>query len=194
MVGTIDGATLFAGMPLVFVPIDVARALVAGGRPVVSAVLVDGRPTSVPSGLHARTRAQIIEQAKGPVERPILTLHLVRVLLAVVAAMIIGAVVYLASIERTRDIAVLRAVGTPGSLLALGVASQALVVAAVAASLAVVLELVLAPVFPLTVHLGLADLLAMPIIAAVVAMLSSYAAIRRTLRIDPSEAFAGAGG
>ncbi len=192
--GTLEGTTLFAGMPLVFTPIDAARDLVAGGRPVVSAVLVDGSVDLAPDGLHTLSRAEIIAEAKGPVERPILTLHLVQVLLAIVAAMIIGAVVYLASLERTRDVAVLRAVGTPGSMLALGVAAQALVVATVAAALAVALEVALAPVFPLTVHLTVADFVLLIVVAVVVAVASSYLAIRRTLRIDPSEAFAGAGG
>lgn len=192
--GTLEGTTLFAGMPLVFTPIGAARDLVAGGRPVVSAVLVDGSADQVPEGLHALSRADIVAEAKGPVERPILTLHLVQVLLAIVAAMIIGAVVYLASLERTRDVAVLRAVGTPGSMLALGVAAQALVVATVAAVLAVALEIALAPVFPLTVHLTIADFVLLVVIAVAVAVASSYLAIRRTLRIDPSDAFAGSGG
>lgn len=192
--GTLDGTTLFAGMPLVFTPIDAARALVAGGRPVVSAVLVDGSVAQAPEGLHVLSRDHIVTEAKGPVERPILTLHVVQLLLGIVAAMIIGAVVYLASLERTRDVAVLRAVGTRGSLLALGVGAQAFVVALAAAALAVGLEILLAPVFPLTVHLTVADLILLPVIATFVAVASSYLAVRRTLRIDPSEAFAGAGG
>ncbi|WP_436794847.1 patatin-like phospholipase family protein [Actinospongicola halichondriae] len=192
--GTLDGTTLFAGMPLVFTPIDAARHLVAGGRPVVSTLLVDGAVDQVPDGLHVLARSDIVAEAKGPVERPILTLHLVQVLLAIVAAMIIGAVVYLASLERTRDVAVLRAVGTPGSMLALGVAAQALVVAAVAAALAVGLEIVLAPAFPLTVYLTVGDFAFLVVTAGLVAVGSSYLAVRRTLRIDPSEAFAGAGG
>ena len=139
--GTLEGTTLFAGMPLVFTPIDAARALVAGGRPVASAVLVDGSVAEAPAGLHVLSRSDIVTEAKGPVERPILTLHLVQFLLGIVAAMIIGAVVYLATLDRTRDVAVLRAVGTRGSMLALGVGAQAFVVALAAAALAVVLEI-----------------------------------------------------
>ncbi len=194
VVGEVADATLFAGMPLVFAPVDVVRARLAGGAAVASALLLDAEPLLVPAGFHVRTAGEVAEAAKGPVERPILTLHVVRVLLGLVAAMIIGAVVYLASIERTRDVAVLRAVGVERSMLAAGVAAQALVVALTAAAAAVVLEGVLAPLFPLAVHLTGADLLVLPLLATLIAVLASYAAVRRTLRVDPSAAFAGAGG
>lgn len=194
VVGLVDDATLFAGMPLVFVPVEVARQQLAGGAAFASAFLADGAPTAVPAGMHVLTASEVAEAAKGPVERPILTLHIVRALLAIVAAMIIGAVVYLASIERTRDVAVLRAVGVEGSMLATGVAAQALAMAIIASLGAIALQVVMAPVFPLAVYLTATDLVLLPVLAAGIAMAASYAAIRRTLRIEPSAAFAAAGG
>lgn len=195
VVGEVDDTTLFAGMPLVFVPIEEARRLVgAEDTPFVSAVLLDGPPDTVPDGLHVLTSSDVAEAAKGPIERPILTLHILQVLLAVVAALIIGAVVYLASVERSRDVAVLRAIGVNASMLAIGVATQALLMALVAALAAIALQTALAPVFPLQVHLTARDFVALPVVAIVIAMLASYASIRRTLRVDPVEAFAGAGG
>lgn len=194
VVGTVADSTLYAGMPLVFVPIEQAWERLSGGAPFASAVLLEGEPASVPEGLHVRTADEVATAAKGPLERPILTLHLVRGLLAIVAAMIIGAVVYLASIERTRDVAVLRAVGVRSPMLAVGVAVQALAMAVVAAIIGIGLQELAAPAFPMAVHLTATDLLVLIATAAVVAMVASYAAIRRTLRIDPSAAFAGAGG
>ncbi len=194
VVGTVRDSTLYAGMPLVFLPVAQSWERLSGGTPFASAVLLDSEPVTVPEGLHVRTAEQVAVAAKGPLERPILTLHLVRALLAIVAAMIIGAVVYLASIERTRDVAVLRAVGVRSPMLAIGVAVQALAMAVVAAIIGIGLQELIAPVFPMAVHLTTADLILLVVTAAVVAIAASYAAIRRTLRIDPSAAFAGAGG
>jgi len=41
--GLVSGATVFAGMPLVFVPLEVARDLIVDGEPLLSAVVGERR-------------------------------------------------------------------------------------------------------------------------------------------------------
>ncbi len=53
MVGRTDDTTLLAGVPLVFMVLEDAQDLVFRSRDVISAVLVDGEPTSVPDGMVA---------------------------------------------------------------------------------------------------------------------------------------------
>ena len=193
VVGIVDDASVFAGMPLVFVPLETARALVVGGEPLISALVVDDVP-DLPAELQALEASAVADDALGPVERPVTTLRLVQILLAVVATLIIGAVVFLATLDRLRDIAVMRAMGVRSSVISLGVVVQSVGVGAVAGVFAVIIQLFLAPVFPLDIHLGTTDRLLLVGVAIVVAAAASYGAIRRTLRIDPSQAFAGPGG
>ena len=193
VVGVIPEATVLAGIPLVFVPIDAARDLVVDGRPLLSAVLVDGEPATLPEGMQAPTSAEVAESTRQPLERPITTVQLVRALLTLVAALIIGAVVYLATVERTRDLAVLRATGTQARVLGTSVAAQAVVVGVLASLIAMGLQALMAPAFPMRTHLSPANLWLLPAIATLIAVAASYGAIRRTLRVDPVSAFAGPG-
>ena len=73
---------------------------------------------------------------------------MIAVLLWVVAALIVGSVIYLSALERTRDFAVLKAVGVSTRSVLAGLCLQAVIVAVVAAVLGGLLSLVLGPLFP----------------------------------------------
>ncbi len=190
--GVVAETTVFAGMPLVFVPLDAARDLVVEGQPLLSALVVDQLP-ELPPTLRSLEPAEVAEDALGPIERPIATMRLVQVLLAVVASLIIGAVVFLATLDRLRDIAVLRAMGVASRPISIGVAAQALVIGLVASIIALIVQTLLAPVFPLRVYLDLGDRIVLVAVSMIVAAAASYGAIRRTLRTDPAAAFGGPG-
>lgn len=192
--GTVDDATALAGMPLVFVPLQTARDLAYRGQPLATALIVDGQVTAMPEGLQLLSNADVAEDAKRPLERAISSLHLVRVLLWLVAAMIVGAVVYLSALERQRDFAVLKAVGASTRALLGGVAAQGALIALSAAVAAAVLAEVVAPAFPLDVFLTGRTLVQLPLVAVFVALAASAAALRRVHRADPAAAFAGPGG
>jgi putative ABC transport system permease protein len=190
--GIVAETTVFAGMPLVFVPLDVARTDVVQGAELLSALVVDDVP-ALPALLQALPASAVAEDALGPIERPIATMRLVQVLLAIVATLIIGAVVFLATLDRLRDVAVLRAMGVESSTIAVGVAAQALVIGLVAAVVALGIQALLAPAFPLRVHIETPDRLLLVVVSMAVAAAASYAAIRQTLRTDPAQAFGGPG-
>ena len=69
-----------------------------------------------------RSADDVAEDALGPLEDAIASVDLVRALLWLVTAVIIGAVVFLSALERQRDFAILRAMGTPRRALLLAVA------------------------------------------------------------------------
>lgn len=189
---TLD-ATMFAGMPLVFMGFGDAQKLVYRGQALATAVLVDGELGNVPEGFATLSNEEIAADATRPLEKSISSINLIRALLWVVAAMIIGAVVYLSAIERHRDFAVLKAVGASNRSLLGGLAFQGMLIALISASLAGVLQKLLLPVFPLHVHVTAATLILLPVAAVGVALLASVAGLRRVARADPATAFAGPG-
>jgi putative ABC transport system permease protein len=111
-----------------------------------------------------------------------------------VAAVIIGAVVYLSALERVRDFAVLKAMGVSNRSLIAGLALQAVLVALGAVAIAAIFQLVLAPAFPLEVTVPNRAFLQVPAFAVVMALVAGAVGMRRVARADPAAAFAGAGG
>ena len=193
VVGIVAGATLLAGVPVTFVPLEHLAGLVPDRDAAVSAVLFDAPPAASVVATDVFEMEEIARATQEPLDSAIQTIDLLRVLLSIVAVMIISTVTYLSTIDRQKDIAVLRAMGTGPTALAATVALQAVVLAVVAAALAIGLQALVAPIFPMRVFLRTSDFLLLPVYAMVIALLASYGAIRRTLRIDPATAFGGPG-
>ncbi|HVR32696.1 MAG TPA: ABC transporter permease [Acidimicrobiia bacterium] len=191
VVGVTEDTTLLAGQPIVFVGLDDVRTTLFGGAPVTSAVL--GTPDVLPPGVQILTPTQVAEDALGPLESAVSSIDLIRVLLWLVAAIIIGAVVYLSALERSRDFAVMRAVGAPIRKLGGSLAIQALVIALVGVAVAAVLQYFIVPVFPMTVRVPARSLWQLPLVAVLVSLGAAAGGMRRVRRTDPAQAFAGPG-
>ena len=191
--GLTDRRTMFAGMPLVHLPIAEAQALVYRGQPLATAVLVAGTPSSVPAGFTLLSPDAVADDATRPLERSIASVNLIRLLLWLVAALIIGTMTYLSALERRRDVAVLKAVGASTVQLGASIALQGVVIALVAAAGAGVLQAIVAPVFPLDVSVPSRALLQVPLIAVVVSLLAGVVGLRKAVSTDPALAFAGPG-
>ena len=193
VVGETVNTTLLAGIPVVFVTLSDAQDLVFRTDQVISAVLVDGEVESFPDGAKVMTADEVAEDVLEPLDGAIASIDLVRVLLWIVAGIIIGAVVYLSALDRQRDFAVLKAVGASNSSLLGSLAIQAVLVAFFAVALAAVLQIFLASMFPLEVRVPPRAFWQLPALAVVVALAAGVAGMRKVLRSDPSQAFAGAG-
>lgn len=191
VVGLTSDTTLLAGQPALFIRIFDSRAVLFEGAPVTMAVLV--APGSAPdvAGTVVLTADQVAEDALGPLESAVSSIDLIRILLWVVAAIIIGAVVYLSALERQRDFAVLLAVGGRSRQLSASLAIQAVFVALLSVGLAAILQALAVPVFPLKVRVPTASLWQLPAVAVVVSLLAASAAMRRVRRTDPATAFGG---
>jgi putative ABC transport system permease protein len=191
VVGLTHGLTLFGSVPNVYVPIEIARGLAFNGAPMSSTVVTRGTPTSLPSGLHGVTNADAKADAMRPLLKAIRTIDLLQIFLWIVAASIIGSVMYLSAMERVRDFAVLKATGASDRTLLLGLAAQAVLVALASALVGELLSLVLPYAFPIPVTTPLVSALSLPLVALVVGLVASVAGVRRALAVDPASAFGG---
>ena len=171
-----------------------AQQLVFRSTDVVSAVLVVGEASALPPGTYALDADDVAADTLAPLDGAIASVDLVRALLWVVAAIIVGAVVYLSALERQRDFAVLKAVGVSNRTLRASLALQAVLVALLAVAVAALLQLALAPAFPLRVRVPARAFWQLPVFAVVMALVAGAAGMRRVARSDPALAFAGAGG
>jgi putative ABC transport system permease protein len=191
VVDVVRGITYFAGQPVVFVPLSDAQRMVFSGQPLATAVVTRGVPRSAPPGFRVMTNHDIVADMERPMAQASQTVAFVRTLLWAVAAGIVGAIVYLTALERTRDFAVLKATGASTRSLFAGLALQAVVLALSAALLAMGIERVLQPAAAMSVEVSASDLVTLPVVAVVVGVLASLVALRRAVTVDPATAFGG---
>ena len=189
VVGTIDGRTYFGGVPVVYLTLPDLQELSFDGRDLANTIVYTGSSNRLPPGLAGLTNAEVREDLLRPLEGATQAIDLLRVLMWLVAAVIIGAVIYLSTLERLKDFAVLKAVGGESRSLAGGLALQSILTSLFSAALAALLATLLAPGFPVPVTIGAGSFLAMTLIALVVGVLSSLIALRKVLRVDPGLAF-----
>jgi putative ABC transport system permease protein len=193
VVGETNRTTVLAGIPFAFVVLSDAQELTYGADDVISGVLVEGQPTSIPPGAKTMSSDEVAQSVLTPLEGAIASIDLVRALLWLVAGIIVGAVVYLSALDRQRDFAVLKAVGAPNRALLGSLALQAVLVALLAVAVAAIIQLFLAPRFPLAVTVPQRAFWQLPVSAVVMALVAGAVGMRKVLKADPSQAFAGAG-
>jgi putative ABC transport system permease protein len=193
VVGLTDDTTILAGIPLVFMPLEDAQQLIFRSTDVVSGFLVDGEVASLPAGTTLIAADDVAADTLEPLDGAIASVDLVRVLLWVVAAIIVGSVVYLSALERQRDFAVLKAVGVSNRTLLSSLALQAVLVALVSVAVATVLQRLITPAFPLRVRVPSRAFWEVPVLAVAMALLAGVAGMRRVARSDPAMAFAAGG-
>jgi putative ABC transport system permease protein len=189
VVGLVDGVTYFAGEPVVFVTLRAAEQLNLGGEPLATAILARGTPNGSIPGFIVLNTAEVRSDLARPTAQAQKTIQLIEVLLWLVAAGIIGAIVYLQALERRRDFAVLKAVGTPSSYLFAGLMLQAVILAIGAAAIGILVEMPMSRASAMAVHLSAIDILAVPIVALLVGMAASVLPARQAAKVDPALAF-----
>lgn len=185
----VGGRTIFGGQPMLFVDLPVAQQLRFGSTDLASAFLLTGGRQPPASGFVLRSNDHIVDSLLGPMEGAIRTVDLLRLFMWLVAGIIIGAITYLSALERIRDFAVLKAVGGGSRQLASGTTISAVLTSLLAAIVAVGVAFGLAPLFPMPVDLQPVDVVVLLVAAVLVGVLSSLAALRRVLKVDPALAF-----
>lgn len=189
VVGRTTGRSAFAGFPVVFLRLDDARTIAFGGRPLATALAVAGRPTRLPPGLaEATPQAARADLLRG-LRNGITAIDNCQRFLWVVAAVIIGVVMYLSSLERRRDFAVLKALGGRSRTLAAVLTLEAVTVSMLAALAAMAAGRLLVPLFPLPVVIPTRALVMLPVTALVAGVFASLAGLRRAVGVDPALAF-----
>jgi len=192
VVGLTKGLTLLGGIPNVYASIDDVRDISFQGAPLITTVVTLGAPTGDTPGLTVLTTDEVEADTLHAMQDAIASIDNSRALMWVVAAIIVAALMYVTSLERLRDFAVLKSLGSSSRLLFAGVAAQAVTITLLAAVFALFAAKVLEPMFALPIVLPTSAFIALPIIAVIVGLLSSLVALQRAISVDPSSAFAAA--
>ena len=192
VVGIVNGSGLYGGMPNVFLTLADVQALTFGGSPLFTSIAMRGHPERDLEGARIVTIAETKEDLLQSLGSGRQTINFVGVLLALVAACIVGSVVYLSALERVRDFAVFKATGTGTPALLGGLAVQAMIVSLVAAGVGALFALLLAPNFPMPAEIPTSAFVILPVVAIIVGGLASLAGLRRAITVSPALAFGGA--
>lgn len=191
VVGIVESSTALGHQPNLFFTVAGAQQAVFSGQPLISSIGLHGPPARVPDGYRAVDRNGAVDDLLRPLKPAYEAIRIIAVLLWIVAALIVGSVIYLSALERTRDFAVFKALGASTRAVLAGLALQAIVVAVVAAALGALLSVALAPLFTMRVAVPQSAYLLLPVIGVVIGLLASAAGLRRAVTVDPALAFGG---
>ncbi|HEX9767337.1 MAG TPA: ABC transporter permease, partial [Nitriliruptorales bacterium] len=192
IVGTTTGRTIAGGLPTLYASVEDVQDAVFQGAPFIQAVALQGTPDALPDGYRLLSPTAVVDDVMRPMQRLTYSLNLISILLWAAAAAVVGSIIYLTAVERTRDFAALRAIGVGRRALLAGLAVQGILVTAIAALLSFGIAIAMMPMFPTPLTLtGSAVILLVPV-AVLVGVLASAASIHRVLSTDPALAFASA--
>ena len=192
VVGLTSGLTLLGGIPNVYGSLEDVQDVAFQGAGLITTVVTVGTPTEPTTDLAVLTSEQVKDDTFHAMKDAVASIDNSRALMWVVAAIIVAALMYVSALERLRDFAVLKSLGSSSGLLFFGVAAQAVVISLLAAVFALGASQVLKPMFPLPIVMPAGAYVILPVIAVVVGLLSSLVALRRAIGVDPSSAFAAA--
>jgi putative ABC transport system permease protein len=192
VVGVSHGLTINAGLPDVYVPLSDAQAVLFGGRSLATSIATKGIPAELPPDLVSISPAVAQSDLVRPLRNGMTAIDNCRIFLWVIAAVIIGVVVYLSALERVGDFAVLKALGTSSRRLFESLALEAVIIAILAAIVGAICARALVPLFPIPIVIATREFFALPVIAAVVGILASLGGLRRAVGTEPALAFGGA--
>ena len=189
VVGTVDNRTMTGGTPLVYMTLTAVQKAVIGGRPLITVIVTTGTPAAVPAGLVVLSPSTVVTSTVGQLRTGVQSIDNTRWLMWFVAAAIVASMLYVAALERKRDFAVLKALGSSSGALFLSLVLEAVVVTLLAAVLAEFLATLLTPTFAQPVDITLDARLVLPLIAVLVGVIASVTALRRVTGADPAAAF-----
>jgi putative ABC transport system permease protein len=191
VVGLADQVTWYFGTPTLFLALQDAQGVAFAGQPMAMAILTQGVPRTDPPGLQVLSSRQAIVDLERPLVRGTQSIDLINVLLWLVAAGIIGSIVYLSALERLREFAVFKATGASNRSLLVGLALQAVILSGMAAVLAAGIARLLALAFPFDVEIPPLAFPRLVAVAMLVGLAASAAGLRRAVGVQPALAFGG---
>ncbi|WP_321884051.1 ABC transporter permease [Burkholderia cepacia] len=136
--------------------------------------------------LKAYTAAQSINlQLMGSNRLILFQLALFRDILVIIAGIVIGLIIYTFTLDKLHEIAMLKLLGAPNSLVYGMILQEALLMGLIGTLLGSVLEFAVEPFFPRRVLATAGDMIQMLIAMTIVTLLASILAVRRAMRTDP---------
>jgi putative ABC transport system permease protein len=191
VVGTTTDRSLDGGVPIAYVALRTAQQIALGGRPLVTAVVTKGVPHRAPPGLAILANQPVEQQTVQTLASAVASIKNSRTMMWVVATIIVAALIYVSALQRTRDFAVLKALGSSSGKLFASLCLQAVLVTLLAAGFAAVACNALRGLFDQPVVIPTSAFLTLPLVAVVVGLLSSLVALRTATGADPVTAFGG---
>jgi putative ABC transport system permease protein len=188
VVGLMEDSTVFAGLPLAFVPLETAQLTLLNNEDIVSGALVDAGSEISPV-LRVMTPGEVARDTRAPLDSAIESVSIVRLLLWAVTGVLIGTMVFATATGRVRDIALLKAIGGRDAWLAASLILEAALIALIATAVAAGLQQLARPLFPLTIRIPPATWWQVPLIALAVALVAASLGVRKVWNTSPSEAF-----
>lgn len=125
---------------------------------------------------------------KGAVERSRKQLELFRAILTVVSAIVMTLIVYTLTLDKLRDLAMLKLIGAPSRVILSMIVQQSVVLGMVGLVLARLLGYKLFPLFPRRVVITDEDLIQLALVVLGISVLASGLGVWRALRVSPNEA------
>lgn len=174
----------------------------AGGTDTVNAVIArlhPGADAAAVAGVVRRwkhlTALTDAEQSdlltRSLVQRARMQLGLFTVVLLFVSAVIISLIIYTMTMDKLREIATLKLIGAPDRTIVGLVLQQTLLLGGAGYLAAIAWVFAVRDVFPRTVALGVAEVVAMAGVIGAICLLASVLSIRAALRIEPQQALGG---
>ena len=191
VIGLVKDRTIGGGMPNAYVSLRDAQLLGFGGRPLVTAVVTKGVPASAPHGLSIVPATTIEEQTQQTLSAAAASLVSARTLMWLIAALIVAALIYVSALQRVRDFAVLKALGTSSRMLFGSLCLQAVIVTFLAAGFGASICTLMKGIFKQPVAIPASAFVTLPLVAVAVGVLASLVALRTATRADPAAAFGG---
>lgn len=189
IVGVVHGRTILGGSPDVWTTLHDAQAVVFGGQNLLTTVVTQGSPASLPDTLKIMSPQEVRKDTMTPMISAVQSINNTRWFMWAVAAIIVAALVYVSALQRLRDFAVMKAVGASSKTLFAGVTVQAVVITTLAAALAASTANLLKPIYTIPVEVPIGGYLWLPVVAMVVGVLSALVALRQAVTVDPALAF-----
>lgn len=128
---------------------------------------------------------------RGVIDKARRQIGLFRALLSVVSAIVVSLVVFNMTAAKTREIALLRLMGAKNTLIAGMIVQQSVLLNLLAFGVAVLVSQFAFSAFPRRVAVGPSDFAAVFGLAMLIALVASFAAVRRALSIPPTTILAG---
>ncbi len=176
-------------------PLDRQAGALAANTHVVNAIAVKLEPGASPEAvakeiarwkqLQVYTAArQVNLQLMGSNRLILFQLSLFRVILVLIAGIIIGLVIYTFTLDKVKEIAMLKLLGAPGRRIYGMILQQAVLMGLLGTVLGGALEFAVEPYFPRRVEATYGDIAQMLVAMTVVAVLASLLAVRRAMKVD----------
>ncbi len=142
--------------------------------------------------IEAKTLAQTLDSiTETYVDEPMKAVQFLRVMLWLSAGLIVTMITYVTTLEKTREIGTLKAIGASNSYVVMLILKQVILISFFGVFLGVSLAFLAAAVAPIFVKVNLLEAIIVAAISFVVCCSGGYLAARKALEVDPMIAFRG---